>query len=77
VVGGGGEDDGPDVVGGVVGGGGEHPQRLVVLLNLGNEPFTIDLPRASTLIAGDCDFTPSSGGLSATTPPHGWAILEP
>ncbi|MEF2977430.1 alpha-amylase family glycosyl hydrolase [Subtercola sp. YIM 133946] len=64
------------------GGGAGHPRRLVVLLNVGDEPFAIDVPRASTLVAGDCALAPSgsegsASGLTATTPPHGWAVIEP
>ncbi len=50
--------------------------RLVVLLNLADEPYTLELPGAPVLLAGAADLAATSTGVSAVTPANGWAILE-
>jgi hypothetical protein len=53
---------------------GHGAERLAVVLNLDDEPVTVDLPAADwTCVAGEADFTADG----ATTPPTGWAIAEP
>ncbi|MCU1479640.1 MAG: hypothetical protein JWQ19_426 [Subtercola sp.] len=66
-----------EVVGGGDGGGSgpDSQERLVVLLNVGDEPYELQVTRASTLLAGSCDVTPTASGSATVTPPHGWAVL--
>ncbi|TDC53053.1 DUF3459 domain-containing protein [Actinomadura sp. KC345] len=53
---------------------GHGTERLAVVLNLDDEPATVDLPDAGwTCVAGDAAF--SEKGV--TVPPAGWAVAEP
>jgi glycosidase len=53
---------------------GHGADRLAVVLNLGDEPATAELPAADwTCAAGEASFTADG----ATIPPAGWAIAEP
>ncbi|MEU5990296.1 alpha-amylase family glycosyl hydrolase [Spirillospora sp. NPDC047418] len=53
---------------------GRGAERLAVVLNLDDEPVTVDLPAADwTCVAGEATFTADG----ATIPPTGWAIAEP
>ncbi|UFS59275.1 alpha-amylase family protein [Subtercola endophyticus] len=55
--------------------GTDSQERLVVLLNVGDQPYALEVARASTLLAGECTVTPTPTGATISTPPHGWAVL--
>jgi cyclomaltodextrinase len=60
----------------VVDSSGDAARRLVVLLNLADDPYEFEVAGASTVVAGDAALTPTAAGVSVITPPHGWAVLE-
>jgi cyclomaltodextrinase len=50
-------------------GDGEH--RLLLALNLGDEPVALPADGVTTVLAGAADLA----GGRATLAPHGWAVL--
>jgi cyclomaltodextrinase len=60
----------------VAGAGSAGGDRLVVSLNLGDDPTTFEVPAHGAVVAGSASATQHSSGTTLSTPPHGWVVLQ-
>jgi cyclomaltodextrinase len=51
-------------------------ERLVVSLNLGDEPSTLQLSAYGEVVAGSASVEGRERGATLSTPPHGWVVLR-